>query len=318
MVPRTLDDDCGVAHAVGVLGDAWSVLVLRDVARGRTRFEQLLAGTGISRKVLTLRLQALVGSDVLERVRYQERPDRYEYLLTARGRATLPVLAALQDWGDTWLLGDGTTSATAGATSAEAHRVAALVGTAVPPVAPDPLAPDPLAPDPSAGAEAADAAAYTVLYCYPGSALTGIDDVPGGAGCTLESCTYRDRLAEFAALGARVVGVSTQEAADQAAFAARNGIQFPLVSDVDLGLATALRLPTFRLQGVPRLKRLTLVVDRQRVVRGTLFPIRDVTGSVEDALALVRAAVAEDAAATTVASGERQVHHVQADGPVRR
>ena len=290
MAARTPEDDCGVAHAVGVLGDAWSVLVLRDVARGHTRFEQLLGESGISRKVLTQRLHALVDADVLTRVRYQERPDRFAYLLTERGRAALPVLAALQDWGDTWLLGDGTTSATTGHDTGEAHRVAALVGTSVPALAVDPLA--------AAPGDSADPA-YTVVYCYPGSALSGIDDVPGGAGCTLESCTYRDRLDDFAALGARVVGVSTQDAADQAAFAQRNRIQFPLVSDVDLGLATALRLPTFRLQGMPRLKRLTLVVDRQRVVRGTLFPIRDVTGSVEDALALVRAAVAEDAASST-------------------
>lgn len=288
MVRRTPEDDCGVAHAVGVLGDAWSVLVLRDVARGHTRFEQLLAETGISRKVLAQRLAALVEAEVLRRERYQERPDRFEYVLTARGRAALPVLAALQDWGDTWLLGDGSASATTAPDTAEAHRVAALVGTTVPPLAVDPLAGPP---------DGAGEAAYTVLYCYPGSALAGIDDVPGGAGCTLESCTYRDRLGDFASLGARVVGVSTQRPDEQEEFARRNRIRFPLVSDEDLGLATALRLPTFRLHGTPRLKRLTLVVDRDRVVRGTLFPIRDVTGSVEDALGLVRAAADADAAA---------------------
>jgi len=127
--------------------------------------------------------------------------------------------------------------------------------------------------------------------------------VPGGPGCTLESCTYRDRPDDFAALGARVVGVSTQLPEEQAEFAARNGIQFPLASDADLALTAALRLPAFRLQGVTRLKRLTLVVDQQRVVRGTLFPIRDVTGSVDDALALVR-------------SVQREVHHVQPDEAV--
>ena len=111
MARRTPEDDCGVAHAVGVLGDAWSVLVLRDVARGHTRFEQLLAESGISRKVLTQRLAALVEAEVLHRVRYQERPERFGYHLTERGRAALPVLAALQDWGDSWLLGDGSTSA---------------------------------------------------------------------------------------------------------------------------------------------------------------------------------------------------------------
>jgi len=202
------------------------------------------------------------------------------------------VLAGLQEWGDTWLLGDGTTSATADPSSAEALRVADLVGTAVPPLSRDPLA----------------AASYTVLYCYPGTALAGIDGIPGGPGCTLESCTYRDRLADFAALGARVVGVSTQLPEEQARFAAESRIQFPLVSDADLSLTTALRLPTFRLQGVTRLKRLTLVVDQERVVRGTLFPIRDVTGSVEDALALVR---------SVQPSVQREVHDVQPDQPVR-
>jgi DNA-binding HxlR family transcriptional regulator/peroxiredoxin len=272
MASRIPDDDCGVAHAVAVLGDAWSVLVLRDVARGHGRFEHLLAESGISRKVLAQRLTSLVEAEVLERVRYHERPDRYEYHLTERGRAVLPVLAALQEWGDTWVLGDGTTSATAEADGAEAHRVASLVGTRVPPVRDDPVTD----------------AAYTVVYCYPGTALPGIDVVPGGPGCTLESCTYRDRLGEFAALGARVVGVSTQRPEEQAAFARANGIQFPLVSDADLELATALRLPAFRHSGATRLKRLTLVVDADRAVRGTLFPIRDVTGSVDEALAQVR------------------------------
>jgi DNA-binding HxlR family transcriptional regulator/peroxiredoxin len=266
------NDDCGIAQAIGVLGDAWSALVLRDIARGRTRFEQLLAETGISRKVLTQRLQALVEAGIVDRVRYQRRPDRYEYLLTPRGRAALPVLSALQEWGDTWLLGDGTTQATAGTDSAEAHRVASLLGAVVPPMTPDPLT----------------SARLTVLYAYPGTSLVGIDDVPGGAGCTLESCTYRDRLPEFEAHGARVVGISTQRPDEQRQFAKANRIQFPLVSDMDLRFAAALRLPTFRLQGVTRLKRLTLVVDARRTVRATLFPIRDVTGSVEEALALVR------------------------------
>jgi DNA-binding HxlR family transcriptional regulator/peroxiredoxin len=283
------DDHCGVAQAMGLLGDAWTVLVLRDVARGRTRFEQLVAASGISRKVLAARLRALEDAQVLARHAYQTRPTRHDYALTDRGRALLPVLAGLQEWGDTWLLGDGTTSATAVPSSAEALRLAELVGTVVPPLPRDPLPP---------------AAAYTVLYCYPGTALAGIDGVPGGPGCTLESCTYRDRLSDFDAVGARVVGVSTQLPEEQAAFAAESRIQFPLVSDADLSLTTALRLPTFRLQGVTRLKRLTLVVDQDRVVRGTLFPIRDVTGSVDDALALVR-------------SVQREVHDVQPDQPVR-
>ncbi|GAB3595594.1 hypothetical protein GCM10027446_21130 [Angustibacter peucedani] len=266
-------DTCGVAQAVGVLGDPWTLLVLRDVAGGRTRFDQLVDETGISRKVLSSRLAALVADGVLERRAYSTRPPRHEYLLTERGRAALPVLAALQDFGDTWLLGDGTTSATAADDGAEARRVAGLVGSRLPALdSLDPVTDQPL----------------TVVYCYPGTGFPGATEVPGGVGCTLESCTYRDQLGEFAALGAAVVGVSTQRPQEQAAFAELNQIRFPLLSDAGLELATALRLPVFHAGGVTRLKRLTFVVDHERVVRGTLFPIPDVTGSVEEALSLVR------------------------------
>ena len=267
------DDPCGIAQAVGVLGDPWSLLVLRDVAGGRTRFEALVAETGISRKVLTQRLEALVADGLLERRAYSERPPRHEYVLTALGRGALPVLGALQEFGDTWLLGDGRPDAGAATDSNEAARVAALVGTRVPRLsALDPVTEQPL----------------TVVYCYPGNAFPGADEIPGGIGCTLESCTYRDRLGEFAERGAAVVGVSTQRPSEQAAFAEANGLRFPLQSDADLELTTALRLPTFRAGGTTRLKRQTLVVDRDRVVRATLFPIPDVTGSVEEALRLVR------------------------------
>jgi len=263
------DDSCGIAQALGVLGDAWSVLVLRDVARGHTRFEQLLTESGISRKVLAQRLEALVADEVLERRRYSEHPPRFDDRLTPRGRAALPVLAALQDWGDQWILGDGTPTA-----MSDHGRVSDLVGTHIPELA---------------GINPVADAAYTVVYCYPGTGVPGLEQMAGGVGCTLESCTYRDRLAEFEALGARVYGVSTQRPDEQAEFARHHRIQFELLSDADLELTTALRLPTVRVGGVPRLHRLTLVVDRERVIRGVLHPIADVTGSVEDALAMVRA-----------------------------
>ena len=260
--PARPDDPCGIAQAVGVLGDPWSLLVLRDVAGGRTRFDQLVAETGISRKVLTQRLEALVADGLLKRRAYSERPPRHEYVLTDLGRGALPVLAALQEFGDTWLLGDGLPSAGAGADSREVARVRALVGEVIPAM----HGLDPVADSP----------------------FTGAAEIPGGVGCTLESCTYRDRLGEFARLGAAVVGVSTQRPTEQRAFAEANRIRFPLVSDSDLELTTALRLPTFREGGTTRLKRLTLVVDHARVVRATLFPIPDVTGSVEESLRLVR------------------------------
>lgn len=271
--PKAQSDHCGIAQALEVIGDPWSLLLLRDIAGGRTRFDQLVAETGISRKVLTQRLTALVRDGILERRAYSKRPPRYEYVFTSLGRGALPVLGALQDFGDTWLLGDGRPRANAREDSIEVARVRALVGTPIPLLRPlDPVSDQ----------------AFTVVYCYPGNAFPDASEIPGGVGCTLESCTYRDRLGEFTALGATVIGVSTQRPSEQAAFAKTNDIRFALLSDADLDLATALRLPTFRSGGTTRLKRLTLVVDRERVVRATLFPIPDVTGSVEQALRLVR------------------------------
>lgn len=263
------DDTCGISQALGALGDPWSVLVLRDIAGGRHRFEGLLAGSGISRKTLALRLGSLQEVGLLERRAYSERPPRHEYHLTARGRGALPVLAALQEFGDTWLLGDGAPSL-----QSSTERLDRLVGTEVPEEAAVGIV------DP--GAE------RTVVYCYPGTGVPGLAEIAGGIGCTLESCTYRDRLDEFAALGAVVVGVSTQTPAEQEAFASHHGLPFPLRSDADLTLTTALRLPITRVGGVPRLHRLTLVVDRDRTIRAVLHPITDVTGSVEEALAAVR------------------------------
>jgi peroxiredoxin/DNA-binding HxlR family transcriptional regulator len=256
-----------------VLSDPWCVLVVRDVARGHTRFEALLAESGISRKVLAQRLESLVASEVLVRAAYSEHPPRHDYLLTERGRALLPVLATLQDWGDTWLLGDGQPTAVR-----ESTRVHDLVGERIPPM----VSLDPVAATP-----------WTVVYCFPGAGVPGLGELAGGVGCTLESCTYRDRLAEFAALGASVVGVSTQRPDEQRAFARHNKIQFPLLSDADLELTAALRLPTVRVGGAPRIHRLTLVVGADRVVRRVLHPITDVTGSVEDALAAVRSLAAQ-------------------------
>ncbi|WP_028813873.1 winged helix-turn-helix transcriptional regulator [Streptomyces flavidovirens] len=288
MAQRTrLDDaDCAIAQALDVVGDWWTLLIVRDASRGVHRFDALQAETGMSRKVLAERLRMLVDADVLTREPYQDRPVRYEYRLTRRGRALLPVLIALQDWGDTWLLGDGETMATAEQASREAERVHRLAGTRLPELrllGMDGDSRDPVADTP-----------YTVLYCFPGAyARTeayppGWADIPGAPGCTLESCTYRDQLAEFTAAGATVHGVSVQRPDEQRAFADKERLGFPLLSDADLTLAAALRLPTFRAAGMSRLKRLTLVVDRDRTVRQVLYPVTDIVASVEAALATVR------------------------------
>ncbi|MFD9435490.1 winged helix-turn-helix transcriptional regulator [Streptomyces sp. NPDC060002] len=279
------DSGCAIAQALDVVGDWWTLLIVRDTARGVHRFDELQRELGLSRKVLTERLRLLVEAEVLARVPYQERPVRHEYHLTPRGRGLLPVLVALQDWGDAWVLGDGSTTATAEQASAEARRVHALAGTRLPGLR---LVDDRGSPrDP-----VADDALHTVLYCFPGARADayppGWTDIPGAPGCTLESRTYRDRLAGFRAAGAAVHGVSTQRPDEQRAFAEEERLGFPLLSDAGLTLITALRLPTFRAAGASRLKRLTLVVDRERVVRHVRYPVTDVAGSVEEALSVVR------------------------------
>jgi DNA-binding HxlR family transcriptional regulator/peroxiredoxin len=271
------DADCAIAQALDVVGDWWTLLIVRDVARGVQRFDALQTELNISRRALTERLTTLLDHDVLRKEQYSDRPPRHEYLLTPLGRGLLPVLVALQDWGATWVLGDGMASATSDEGSAEAHRVRNLVGQKVPALS-------------LGGVDPVADTRWTVLYCYPGTGPhpPNWSEIPGAPGCTLESCTYRDRLAEFAELDATVYGVSTQRADEQAEFARRESIQFSLLSDAELGLVAALRLPTFRAAGVDRVKRLTLVVDRDRVVRAVLYPVPDVTGSVQEALDLVK------------------------------
>lgn len=135
---------------------------------------------------------------------------------------------------------------------------------------------------------------YTVLYFFPGAyALQdayppGWAGIPGARGCTFESCTYRDQLAEFTEAGATVHGVSTQHPDEQRAFAEKERLRFPLLSDAGLTLTAALRLPTFRTAGISRLKRLTLVTGRDRTVVEALYPVADIEASVRAALAAVR------------------------------
>ena len=94
---------CSIARALEVVGDRWTLLVIRDVARGRRRFDQLLDGLGIASNVLTDRLNRLVDEGVLERVRYSERPERFEYRLTKKGGELSVALLALMQWGDRYL-----------------------------------------------------------------------------------------------------------------------------------------------------------------------------------------------------------------------
>jgi len=90
---------CPVARGLTRVGDAWSMLILRDLGLGLTRFDQLRASLGIAPNILTQRLRALVEAGLLEKRRYSERPPRDEYVLTEAGRDFLPVLHVLGEWG---------------------------------------------------------------------------------------------------------------------------------------------------------------------------------------------------------------------------
>jgi DNA-binding HxlR family transcriptional regulator len=91
---------CSMARALEVVGDRWTLLVVRDVALGRNRFDQLLDSLGVASNVLADRLSRLVEEGILERVRYSERPERFEYRLTKKGAELRLVLLSLMQWGD--------------------------------------------------------------------------------------------------------------------------------------------------------------------------------------------------------------------------
>ncbi|MFV0524927.1 MAG: winged helix-turn-helix transcriptional regulator [Acidimicrobiales bacterium] len=97
---------CSIARSFAVMGDPWKALVVRDLHVGLTRFDQLVADLGVSRKVLTQRLQELVDDGLVERRAYQQRPLRHDYLLTEQGRDLVPIILAVLAWGDRWLAGD--------------------------------------------------------------------------------------------------------------------------------------------------------------------------------------------------------------------
>ena len=100
-------DDCSIQRTLDVIGDRWTLLILRDVFRGVRRFSQIHDDLGIAKNLLTDRLGALVAADVVEKVPYQDRPVRHEYRLTDKGRALSPALLALMRWGDDWCAADG-------------------------------------------------------------------------------------------------------------------------------------------------------------------------------------------------------------------
>ncbi|GBD24000.1 putative HTH-type transcriptional regulator [bacterium HR29] len=97
--------DCSVARTLAVIGDAWTLLIIRDAFRGVTRFDDFQANLGIARNVLSHRLRLLVREGILERRPYSQHPPRFEYRLTAKGWDLYPIILSLLRWGDRWAAG---------------------------------------------------------------------------------------------------------------------------------------------------------------------------------------------------------------------
>jgi DNA-binding HxlR family transcriptional regulator len=97
--------NCSIAATLAVVGERWTLLVMREVLLGRRRFADIKRETGIASNILSDRLDTLVEHGLLERRRYSEQPESYEYRATARGRDLNPVLVALMQWGDRHVAG---------------------------------------------------------------------------------------------------------------------------------------------------------------------------------------------------------------------
>jgi DNA-binding HxlR family transcriptional regulator len=93
---------CSLARGLDLIGDWWSPLIVRDLYLDVARFDDLVEDLGISRNLLTRRLNALANNGIVERRAYQRRPRRYEYRLTEAGRDLVPAILALTAWGDRW------------------------------------------------------------------------------------------------------------------------------------------------------------------------------------------------------------------------
>lgn len=128
-----------------------------------------------------------------------------------------------------------------------------------------------------------------VIYCYPmtgtpGESLPpGWDSIPGARGCTPETCSFRDHYQEMTALGAEVLGISTQAAQEQREMANRLHIPFEVLSDSDLALTRALNLPTFSIEEKTFIKRLTLILRRGRIAH-VFYPVFPPNAHAEEVL----------------------------------
>ncbi|GAA2127451.1 winged helix-turn-helix transcriptional regulator [Actinomadura napierensis] len=104
MLGKTYDSQvCSIARALEVIGERWSLLIVRDALfGGATRYSDFQRSLGVATNILTARLDGFVEAGIMRRHRYSEQPELYEYLLTDKGRALAPALVALTEWGDEW------------------------------------------------------------------------------------------------------------------------------------------------------------------------------------------------------------------------
>lgn len=133
----------------------------------------------------------------------------------------------------------------------------------------------------------------TVLYCYPRTgepgkdSPKGWDEIPGARGCTVQSCAFRDHYRDLQTLDARVFGLSTQTAADQQEAAERVHLPFELLSDAELAFTRALQLPTFEVEGMTLIKRLTLILHDGQVEK-VFYPVFPPDKNAEEVMAWLR------------------------------
>ena len=146
------------------------------------------------------------------------------------------------------------------------------------------------------GVDLARLSGRTVVYAYPRTGRPGVpnpkgwDLIPGARGCTPQTCSFRDHFDELRRLGVdQLFGLSTQSTEYQREAAARLHLPFSLLSDEDLRLASAMRLPTFRTAGMTLLKRFTVVIDDGTVTH-VFYPVFPPDQSAADVIAWLNAA----------------------------
>jgi peroxiredoxin len=146
---------------------------------------------------------------------------------------------------------------------------------------------------------AAAALDLVVVYAYPRSGRPGEpvppgwDEIPGARGCTAQSCAFRDHARDLGALGASVIGLSTQSPAEQLEFSRRERLPYPLLSDPALELAGALRLPSFEAAGMRLYRRLTFIARAGRIVK-VFYPVFPPQRNASDVLAWLSAGGSTD------------------------